>query len=65
MKALTWNDLANLYDAKHSGRPARTLPMDKVFEWTEKQTDKFIVSEDGSISLLPAPSQSGNSREGG
>jgi hypothetical protein len=40
-KALTWDDLAGLYDKAHSGRPARTLPMDKVFDWAEQQKDKF------------------------
>ena len=39
--ALTWNELADLYDAAHGGRRARTLPMEKVFAWAEKQTDKF------------------------
>lgn len=50
-KALTWNELANLYDMKHSsGRPARILPMDRVFSWAERQKDRFHVdSENGTI----------------
>jgi hypothetical protein len=48
-KALTWDDLANEYDKSHTERPARTLPMDYVFEWAEKQTDKFKVSKNGTM----------------
>ena len=54
-KALTWDNLANLYDKvklhpesdAFSGRPARTLPMEKVFDWAEQQKDKFWVNPDG------------------
>jgi hypothetical protein len=43
-KALTCDKLADIYDAQHQGRrPARTLPMEDVFEWAEKQTDRFYV----------------------
>ena len=48
-KPLTWGELADLYDKAHAGRRARTLPMDTVFEWAEKQTREFYVSEDGSL----------------
>ena len=52
-KALTWDELANLFDKANIGRKARTLPMDTVFEWAEKQTDKFQVSADeGTIHLI-------------
>ena len=47
-KALSWDDLAELYDSVHSGRPARTLPMDYVFEWVEEQKG-FKVMDDGTI----------------
>lgn len=47
-KALTWEDLANYYD-KFTGGTARTRPMHKVFEWAEKQTDKFYVDDKGYI----------------
>jgi len=52
--ALKNDELANLYDkANIGGRPARTLPMDTVFDWAEKQTDKFYVHpENGTIHLL-------------
>jgi len=50
MKKLTWDELADIYDKATHGRPARTLPMGKVFDWAEKQTDKFVVNEDDSIS---------------
>ncbi len=42
-KALTWDDLANLYDKANSGRPARTLPMNEVRDWAIRQKDKFWV----------------------
>lgn len=48
-KALTWDKLAKEYDKTHSDRPARTLPMDNVFEWAEKQTEVFKVLEKGTI----------------
>lgn len=41
--ALSWNDLANFYDASNSGRRARTLPMQSVWVWAERQTDKLII----------------------
>jgi len=43
-KALTWDELADLYDQAHSNRSARTLPMDVVFSWAERQRDKFHVT---------------------
>lgn len=44
--ALTWDELADAYDQSQRGsRPARTLPMEAVFEWAEKQTDCFILDE--------------------
>jgi len=48
---LTWNELAALYDAEHSGRKARTLPMEYVADWAERKTEMFHVSEDGSFYL--------------
>lgn len=50
-KPLTWDELAYEYDRKHhtSGRKARTLPMNKVFEWAEKQKRKFIVLKEGTV----------------
>jgi len=48
-KALTWDELANIYDESHSGRKARTLPMDSVFSWAKGQPDKFKVLEKGTI----------------
>jgi len=54
-KALSWDDLATLYDASHSpsARPARTLRMETVFQWAERQTDVFYVdSENDTIHLI-------------
>lgn len=44
-EALTWEQLANEYDKINTGRKARTLPMDYVFSWAEKQTDKYFVNQ--------------------
>jgi hypothetical protein len=44
-EALTWDQLADEYDKVHSGRKARTLQMESIFAWAEKQTDKFMVSK--------------------
>ena len=49
-KALTWDDLANLHDKNNPGQPARTRPMDSVFDWAERQKDKFWVDpKEGTI----------------
>lgn len=48
-KALKWNELANIYDASHPGRCARTMRMETIFEWAERQTDKFKVTKEGTI----------------
>jgi len=49
-KALTWDDLANLYDKKHkNGLPARCKPMQEIFRWAKNQTEKFKVTEEGTI----------------
>ena len=50
-KPLTWNDLADIYDAKHGGRKARTLPMDTVWDWAAKQP--YLAVRDECIFLLP------------
>ena len=44
-KALTWDNLANEYK-KATGRTALTRPMEAIFEWAEKQNDKFFVDPD-------------------
>lgn len=46
---LKWNDLADDYDKVSSGSKARTLPMEQVFDWAEKQTDKYYITEEGYI----------------
>jgi len=47
--ALTWEDLANIYDKEHTGRPARTLPMETIFNWAVQQSDRFYVSDEGTL----------------
>jgi len=47
-KALTWNDIADEYD-RTTGRTARIQPMDTIFNWAEKQTEKFKVEKDGRL----------------
>ena len=46
-KALTWDDLADIHDKTSPGNPARTRPMQSVFEWAKQQKDKFWVNPDG------------------
>lgn len=51
--ALTWEQLADLYDAERSGgRPARTLPMDTVFAWAERQVRFKVLGEEGTIHVV-------------
>ena len=54
-KALTWDELANIYDEGGTGRKARTLPMDAMIKWAERQTERFYISEDGSLYLKNKP----------
>ena len=51
LKALTWKELADLYNKSNNGRRAQTLPMDNIFSWAEKQTDKFILDKYGYLYL--------------
>lgn len=48
-KRLKWDELADEYDKKHGGRPARTLSMHVVFEWAEKRTDLFKMDAEGYV----------------
>jgi hypothetical protein len=48
-KAITWEELADAYDSCHSNRKARTLPMDEVFDWGEKQKQFWVDETDGSM----------------
>ena len=41
-KALTWDDLAKEYK-KATGNSAYTRSLQSIFNWAEKQTDKFFV----------------------
>lgn len=59
-KALTWDELANEYDKTHKGRPARTMPMQSIFAWGVEQTNKFIMSEEGTLHRRPTTKNSNN-----
>ena len=47
-KQLTWKELADIFD-KQTGEHARIQKMDTIFEWAERQTDKFVLDEDGYL----------------
>jgi len=50
---LTWDELATEYDKTyHGGRPARTLPMDKIFDWAVKQKHRFVLKNDMLFRVL-------------
>ena len=52
-KALTWNDLADLYDGeRHRRRPARTLRMETVFNWAARQKERFCVAPESTIHIM-------------
>ena len=42
-KALTWDELANIYD-KHNSKKARIQPMDKIFEWAKNKKEIFYFN---------------------
>ena len=46
----SWEDLADAYD-KHNKevQKARTLPMEQLYDWAEKQTDLFEITNDGFL----------------
>ena len=50
-ESLTWDELADLYDKEHNGRKARTLSMDNVFLWAERQITRFEIDNEGYIYL--------------
>ena len=54
MNALTWDDLATVYDKLHRGRKARTLPVSEIFDWAEQHPDIFFVDNEGYIYLKEA-----------
>ena len=51
-KALTWDELADIYDKK-TGGTARIKPMSTIFKWAKKQKKKFKVDKnEGTIHLI-------------
>lgn len=50
--ALSWNQLADEYDKTHRDRPARTLPLDVVWEWAERNERFHVVEPEGTIHLI-------------
>jgi len=53
-KALTWNDLADLYDKVTKGH-ARTRPMEAIREWAEEQTHLVWECPEGYLYLRTKP----------
>jgi len=51
-KALTWNELAEIYNKCHAGRSAKTLPMQTVFEWAMRQENIFYNEEEETLHLV-------------
>lgn len=48
--ALTWDELADIYDRENAGRRARTLPMKTIFAWAEDQPKRFhVCPKEGTI----------------
>jgi hypothetical protein len=49
-KALSWDELADLYDEANHSTPARTLSMFIVWDWAEGLPDRFYVNtKEGTI----------------
>lgn len=42
-KALSLNDIADAYDREHSGRKARTLPIEDVMKWANQHPTLFVI----------------------
>ena len=54
-EALTWDDLANDYPGC-----ARIKPMREVFDWAERQADKYYVDpEEGTLHRILHSSEGG------
>ena len=50
MEAMTWEEVAELYDECHGGvRRARTLPMETVFDYVAEQKHLVELQEDGTL----------------
>ncbi len=50
MKALTWEELARIFD-KETGGAAMTLSLDAVASWAASRKDLFAIGQDGTIYL--------------
>ena len=48
---LTWDDVADFYKKK-TGRTARTLPMDKVYDWALLQSEIVVTDDEGSLAFM-------------
>lgn len=48
-KDLTWNELAEDYDACHANPKARHLPTGVVFKWAEMQEQRYEVTKTGTV----------------
>lgn len=54
LKSLTWDELADIFDAQ-TGKCARIMKMEKVFEWAKNQPDRFFVDEEGYLYQIVSP----------
>ncbi len=51
-KEITWDELADVYDKCMGGCKARTLPMNKVFDWAVNRKDIFTKTRSGGLVLI-------------
>ncbi len=49
-KPLTFDNLADLYNERNNTNMAKTLPLEKVYDWATKEPD-IVINEDTSLSL--------------
>lgn len=49
-KILTYDDLADFYKNK-TGRSAKIMPMNTVYEWATKQKEIKVIDEEGRLSF--------------
>lgn len=53
---LTWSELGELYDKRNPSGAAKTLPMNRVFQWAQRQPD-IELQDDGTLILVMRESE--------